>query len=167
MFESVHHPEIYAWVCKLVSETGYTGQIAFDFIQTTDNKIYAIECNPRATSGLHLFDQEDHLDQAFLGQNSAPIFAKTGRKKQIAMGMMLYGWKKSSLADNNLNKFWNDFTRIRDVVYQPNDLKPFLFKPFIFTFLLKQALKSKLPLPEYFTHDHHWNGPKIHTTGIR
>jgi predicted ATP-grasp superfamily ATP-dependent carboligase len=161
MFESVNHPEIYSWVCKFVKETGYTGQIAFDFIQTRDKKLYAIECNPRTTSGVHLFDQQDCLDQAFLGQNRVPLFPKTGNKKQIAMGMMLYGWKKSSHAHNNFRRFFKDFTTIKDVVYQPNDKKPFLLKPFIFAFLLKQALSSKLPLPEFFTYDHHWNGEPL------
>ncbi|GAA3325969.1 hypothetical protein GCM10020331_060000 [Ectobacillus funiculus] len=35
----------------------YSGQIAFDFIVTKDGKVYPIECNPRTTSGLHLFFQ--------------------------------------------------------------------------------------------------------------
>jgi hypothetical protein len=37
-------------------DSGYTGQVAFDFIDDGDN-LYVIECNPRATSGLHLLSE--------------------------------------------------------------------------------------------------------------
>ena len=161
MFESVSHPEIYEWICTFVRETNYTGQIAFDFIQTQDKKIYAIECNPRATSGLYLFNKEDRLDHAIFAKNKTAIFSKVGEKKQIGMGMLLYGWKKSSLPGNSWGRFFKDFFRIQDVVFQLDDIKPFLLKPFIFALLMRHAIQSKLPLPEYFTYDHHWNGENL------
>jgi predicted ATP-grasp superfamily ATP-dependent carboligase len=158
MFEAVDHPEIIEWINTFVKTTHYTGQIAFDFIQTRDKTLYAIECNPRATSGLHLFEKGDRLDQALFGLNKRLIAPKSGIKRQIAMGMLLYGWKKSSLPNNRWKTFLKDFCTIQDVVLRKDDVKPFLLKPFIFAGLYKAARKLKLPLPEFFTYDHHWNG---------
>jgi glutathione synthase/RimK-type ligase-like ATP-grasp enzyme len=38
---------------QFAKDTQYTGQIAFDFIEN-EQGLYVIECNPRATSGIHL-----------------------------------------------------------------------------------------------------------------
>ncbi len=40
----------------LVERLEYHGQIAFDFMRTDDG-LFVLECNPRATSGVHLFEQ--------------------------------------------------------------------------------------------------------------
>ena len=52
-FERIEHEVIAAEVARLVAAEGYTGFIAFDFIAPNDGPPLAIECNPRATSGLH------------------------------------------------------------------------------------------------------------------
>ena len=52
------HAKIEKWVRDFGIKTDYTGQVAFDFIET-DDRLYAIECNPRLTSGIHtLFGQD-------------------------------------------------------------------------------------------------------------
>lgn len=66
-FEPIAHSQSLAWVRKLVSEFQFTGQISFDFIEEAGGGLYAIECNPRATSGIHLFGAgSEGLIQAFL-----------------------------------------------------------------------------------------------------
>ncbi|NGZ76303.1 ATP-grasp domain-containing protein [Saccharibacillus alkalitolerans] len=42
------------WVARFVERTGFSGQLAFDFIRTEEGALLPIECNPRATSGVHL-----------------------------------------------------------------------------------------------------------------
>ena len=91
--------------CPSHQEINFTGQIAFDFIESADKKLYAIECNPRATSGLLLFQNNDRLDQAFFAETQSPIFPQQGARKQIATGMCLYGWRKNALPENRLSKF--------------------------------------------------------------
>lgn len=53
-FQSDTGPQAREWVELFVQRTGFSGQIAFDFIRTQDGKLLPIECNPRATSGVHL-----------------------------------------------------------------------------------------------------------------
>ena len=57
-FKPIEHPASEEWVEKFVGCYGFTGQIAFDFIETPFGEVFAIECNPRAISGVHLFDEK-------------------------------------------------------------------------------------------------------------
>jgi predicted ATP-grasp superfamily ATP-dependent carboligase len=41
------------WINRFVSETKHSGFISFDFIVDAEGVASAIECNPRATSGIH------------------------------------------------------------------------------------------------------------------
>jgi len=54
-----HHPSIEAWIARFVAKTDYTGFISFDFVADGEDRAWAIECNPRATSGLHFLNPQD------------------------------------------------------------------------------------------------------------
>lgn len=58
-FKRVDVPAIEAWIERFVAETGWSGFISFDFIIDAAGVPYAIECNPRATSGVHFWEPED------------------------------------------------------------------------------------------------------------
>lgn len=161
-FQAIDHPGILHWIENFVGKTQFTGQIAFDFIESPQKKIYAIECNPRATSGLLLFDAQDRLDKALFKQNSGIIFPKEGVRRQIATGMLMYGWRGSSLPHNCLSGFVKDFCKTKDVVFDLKDLKPFLSSPFVFAGIFLKSRKHHLSIPAYFTYDHDWNGQPIH-----
>ncbi len=160
-FESVDHPPIFEWIASFVKKTRFTGQIAFDFIISKANKIYAIECNPRATSGILLLGKDDGLDLALFKNNKQTIHPKENTRRQIAFGMLLYGWKSSSIPNNRLSRYLYDLMRTKDVVFSAKDLKPFLFEPFIFANILLQSRKYRISLPDAFIHDHEWNGEPI------
>ncbi|MDF2724117.1 MAG: hypothetical protein K0Q59_3792, partial [Paenibacillus sp.] len=71
-WQPIEHEAALRWVRKLVQAIRFTGQIAFDFIEEEDDALYALECNPRATSGIHLFgaDGGGALVRAFLHPQS-------------------------------------------------------------------------------------------------
>lgn len=58
-FERIEVPAINAWIERFVAETGWSGFISFDFIVDAAGAPFAIECNPRATSGVHFWEPED------------------------------------------------------------------------------------------------------------
>lgn len=155
-YQSVQHPGIIEWTKRLVKELDYTGQIAFDFIQTKEGKLYAIECNPRATSGAHLFNPEDNLISAFLDANDDIIYPSNDSHKQLAIGMLLFGWKNKSKRD-----FFQTMTRTKDVIFSRKDLKPFLAIPYIFGMYWGMGRKLKKSLAASFTHDTEWNNERI------
>ena len=160
-FEAVDHPGIKAWVEKFAKETNFTGQFAFDFIET-ENKLYSIECNPRATSGAHLFNSHDRLDLAFLNQTQEMILPKTGNKKQLAIAMAVYGWRRNASPNNTFSKFLKEFVGVKDVVFSAKDLLPIIAQPLIFSGIWLKSLRFSLNLPAFFMYDYEWNGDVSH-----
>ncbi|MDJ0940145.1 MAG: ATP-grasp domain-containing protein [Woeseiaceae bacterium] len=55
------------WVDDFIARLGYTGFIAFDFIVDEEGVARAIECNPRATSGIH-YIKSDSLPALIAGR---------------------------------------------------------------------------------------------------
>ncbi len=158
IFEAIEHEPILRWVQTFVKETNYTGQIAFDFFETFDKRLLAIECNPRATSGAHLFRAEDRLDQAFFNSAKTLIQPRSGNCKQLAIAMMIYGWKKNAYPNNTWGHFFKMLFGVQDVVFSREDLLPILAEPFVFSGIWLHSLKSKLSLPGFFMFDYEWNG---------
>lgn len=59
-FERVERqPAIERWVQSFVERTAFDGFVSFDFVVDTDGDAMPVECNPRATSGLHFVCEED------------------------------------------------------------------------------------------------------------
>jgi hypothetical protein len=65
-FVGEDHPGTEAWVRRFARFHRITGQVSFDFIET-DGGVVAIECNPRLTSGAHLFRDDPRLADALTG----------------------------------------------------------------------------------------------------
>lgn len=53
-FQAHDNPALLAFIQRLVTATHFTGQLGFDVMEHPDGTLYAIECNPRITSGVHL-----------------------------------------------------------------------------------------------------------------
>ncbi|MEI8125322.1 MAG: ATP-grasp domain-containing protein [Parachlamydiaceae bacterium] len=156
-FEATHHQGILDWVSFFVKKINFSGQIAFDFIEKNGQQLYAIECNPRATSGLLLFNEKNALDKAFLKENKEPIFPEEGASQQVFTGMLLYGWRKSAKPNNRLSQFLKSLFTTKDVVFRIKDPKPLLSEPFVFARLWFKSRKLGISLPDCFTFDHDWN----------
>jgi hypothetical protein len=71
-YETVERPEIEAWVSRFVGALGVTGQVSFDFIQTDDGRLYAIECNPRTHSAITMFYDHPGVAGAYL-ESGGPV----------------------------------------------------------------------------------------------
>ena len=81
-FERVEMPAIAAWVEQFVAQTRWSGFISFDFIVDENGVPHAIECNPRATSGVHFWEPED-IARAVLGSGkSGPVRVRPYRTLQ-------------------------------------------------------------------------------------
>ncbi len=167
-FEAIRHPKILDWITRFVSETSFTGQIAFDFIESKkDGLVYALECNPRATSGIHLFDtptERRQLVAAFAGDmNSAnPLQPQEGLLRHVALAMWLYGLPTIRTRADFLN--WVRFiVQGKDVLFKISDPLPIFHQLLCFAVLAFQGLKSGTSAIEASTADIEWNGGEIIT----
>jgi len=159
-FRAIQHPRIQNWIEKFVKKLNFTGQIAFDFIETDNGRLLAVECNPRSTMGALLFQSKDRLDRAFFNDPTltAPILPEVGYRKQLAIAMLIYGWRKSSHPKNSVRRFFKEFFGVRDVVLDTSDLGPFLGQPISMMEIWYHSLRSHLSLPATFMFDSEWNG---------
>lgn len=162
-FQSLENKSIEKWVKKIVKSLNYTGQIAFDLIQSEDGTLHPIECNPRATSGLHLFDDSDRIDRAFLSGTKTMIRPEFGREKQMMVGMMLHRWQGHS-APLLTKAFWTGLVERQDISFQKNDILPFMIHPLLFVNYWIQSKRLGIDIPSAFTHDLEWNGENLKIT---
>lgn len=158
-FESAVVPEIDEIVGKIVKELNYTGQISFDFIKCKKTgKCYPIECNPRSTSGIYLFGNNDNLPSAFEGKNEKPIVPDSKVTGMSALAMLIYELPNKIRSWKNLKKFVSDFKNSKDTIWDSGDIKPFLAQ---FSTMKHYGLisrKKKISFLEALTSDIEWNG---------
>jgi glutathione synthase/RimK-type ligase-like ATP-grasp enzyme len=140
----------------IVGDTNFSGQIAFDFIQTNDG-LHVLECNPRATSGVHLFAPENHLERAYWQHLETPITPAAGRRAMLALPMILYGFP-SAIRSGHLGEWWIDLYSTRDVVFDRDDSLPAFQQIWCALELLREAGRLHCSLLEASTADIEWNG---------
>lgn len=159
-YEQVEHDGIAKWVRDRVKALNFSGQVGFDFVDT-EHGVFAIECNPRATSGLLLFDPADRVDRALLrvGPPDEPVCTPTlGARRMLGPGMFLYGWRASSLPGNTVRGFIRDVRAADEVITDRADPGPALALPLAMGDILRQGLRYRVGLAEAFMHDHEWRG---------
>ncbi|MEW6404655.1 MAG: carbamoylphosphate synthase large subunit [Chloroflexota bacterium] len=159
VFQHIDHPITFHWVQKFVAAIGFSGQIAFDFMQTADGEIFALECNPRATSGIHLLTAHPDFVNAFLNEDMPCITPRGHSSYMLSTAMLLYGLP-ASLTAGRLGKWRHTFFGSDDVIYKREDPRPFWhqFKSIIYYFRL--ARQNKVSPLEASTFDIEWNGEK-------
>jgi hypothetical protein len=102
-----------------------TGQFACDAIFDAAGKPWLIECNPRATSGLHLFGRGPELAHAFLETGNADVLRPDGRPRRLAPAHWLFGLP-GALAGGGLAAWAAERRAAPDVISAPGDGLPVL-----------------------------------------
>jgi glutathione synthase/RimK-type ligase-like ATP-grasp enzyme len=148
----------------VVAHTNFTGQIAFDFIQTVSG-LNVLECNPRATSGIHLFTPEDRLERAYLERLEHPIFPAHPQRAMLALPMFLYGLP-SAIRSRRVLKWWSDLRSTRDVIFDRDDPKPAWHQIPAAIELLHEANRLNGTALEASTADIEWNGEPFEVNSL-
>lgn len=154
-FQHIEHPKIESWVKRFFAEEKVTGQFAFDFIETSEGELFPLECNPRSTSGIHLFKNLPLAD-AFLGVSNTLLKPATDSTRMIGLAMLIYGWRKGGI-----KKWFKAFLQSKDIIWSVNDIKPFFYQFYSYTSILKLAFKIKKSPIEATTYDIEWNGDDV------
>ena len=159
-FEPAVQPAVERAVAEIVAALRFTGQISFDFIETRDGHIVALECNPRATSGLHLFAPSDPLPAAFNGASGALARPTTGRAGMLAPAMAVLG-ARQALRTGQMRQLAADFRAARDVIWSREDPLPaFYLYLGLKKFVAQGALRGINPVTAS-TRDIEWDGEPI------
>ena len=158
-FEPELPPEITRFIQEFGVKTAYHGQVGFDFICDQSGQFYVLECNPRATSGIHLLSENmPQLIQKLTesGEASSSLLA-SDKPRMVALAMLSHlfdrqGWQKP---------FWPDFFHACDVIWRKDDCKPFFGQILNITELLLRAIKYRSNILAVTTHDIEWDGLPI------
>jgi hypothetical protein len=156
-FERVERPAVTDWVGRFIAGTGHTGFISFDFIVPEGGEPQAIECNPRATSGIHFVDPAALARALLEPDRDGPLALRRETR-------MMQFWPCMS----ELGGVWFDGPRrraalavmrgCRDVTWDARDPLPALTMPLTAAGILWRAARRKESFGKAATHDIGWFG---------
>lgn len=138
------------FVARFAEGTGWTGQLSFDLIRHADGTILPLECNPRATSGIHFFRHSKGFSDALNG--GAPVQPDVTTPQAVRLALLLYGPLKHPL------RVWGDLWRMGDVMAWPGDPAP-VWQQFPATLeVAATALRHRMSLTKAATRDISFDG---------
>lgn len=130
---------------RIIKHLAINGQISFDLRQAENGELFPIECNPRATSGLHILEAnpKEIADAILIGK--APNAAQ--KPKYILLAMLFYGLPKAIIKLQLIN--WLGAIKRGKDIFRGKNLYALID---IISFQIKAILKGQ-SLAQYLTHD--------------
>ncbi len=158
LLEHVDHPMIFEWVRRFVDAIKFTGQIAFDFIETAGKRIFAIECNPHANGvATALLASCPGFASSFFNRSMKFITPDSGLPVMLLTGMLIYGLPES-LRKRELLKWVGALFASRDIVFRMDDPLPGLLQFRSLFHYLGFSYKHGISLLDASMFDIEWNG---------
>lgn len=149
-FEPVIDARIDAFAKKFAAASNWTGQAAFDCIDT-DAGLVPIECNPRSTSGIHFFTDGPAFVAALRGGARAIPDSKS---LQILPAMLTFGLAQA-VAEGRLRAWGRDIMRAHSAMAYA--APGFLSTASCLTEIALGAIRRRQSLAEASTFDSEWN----------
>jgi len=159
-FEPVAIPRLESHVERFVGVHGFTGQISFDWIERPDGECVALECNPRAISGLHLFDLEHAIPAAIAGDLGARLSLDSPPPRMLAPIMLAAGLPASA-RQGTLATWRRDWQRARDVLSLPGDRRPLPGAVRDLAAMARLAMRDRSSFRAVSTRDIEWDGEPL------
>ena len=147
-----------AIAARLASAAGISGQFSCDAMIDAHGAPHLIECNPRATSGLHLLAGQGLLAAAMAEGTAIPASAL--HPAHLGPAMVAYGLP-AALRDGRLGHWWQALLLGRDVIGRPGDRLPLagaLLDAALFTL---QGWRHGISTTAATTRDLEWNGEDL------
>lgn len=156
-FDPFPSPRIEAAVRGFVHGIGFSGQISFDWIIFADGTPHMIECNPRTTSGVHLFAAEEALTDALVGAADTTVAPMPQRARMIS-SLMLSSALPIAIRRGAYARWRDDFRRASDVIAVAGDPAPLAGGIVDLASMALSALRNRTNLRRIATHDIEWDG---------
>ncbi len=147
---------IEALAARIAQAFEINGQFACDLIVDPDGGLWPIECNPRATSGVHLLAGGGELARAMLGRG-ADVVRGSRAPRHLLPALLTYGLA-NAVGSGRLGDWAAQLRRGSDVAGLPGDRRPALGAMVDgLGFMLSAALKG-ISATAATTADIEWNG---------
>jgi hypothetical protein len=149
---------IEALAVRIAEAFRITGQFACDLIVDAAGEFWLIECNPRATSGVHLLGGGGALAQAMLGARTG-LVRSSRESRHLLPALLTYGLA-TAVGQGRLGEWVAQLRRGSDVAGAPGDRGPALGALVDgLGFMLSGALKGT-GATAATTADIEWNGDR-------
>ena len=122
-----------------------------------------IECNPRSTSGLHLFAENDALPAASMG-TAADCVEPSHTQPAMIAALMLSAGLYEAVTKSALPRWRHDYRRARDVITRPGDRSPLAGALLDLCSYSRLAIQQGCNLREAATRDIEWDGECLSPT---
>ncbi len=151
-------PTVREWVSRFCEQSSYSGFIAFDFIVDAQSKAWAIECNPRPTSGVHFLERTS-LARAMLAPGGMEsIDRKPFTKMQWSYSTLTEAYA-AILKPAECRRRFHELFSARDVVWSLADPLPYLLMTPMSWEILWPAITTDVSLGEATQRDIAWLSP--------
>ena len=161
-FERVaEQPAITAWIEAFVAAVGWTGFISFDFVVDAAGQAHGIECNPRATSGVHFWQPLDvagailHPDR-FGGPAGVPVRVRPEAELQQFYSCLTEAQMAVFRRGDGALARLRRLATTRDVTWDPRDPMPFLTMPVTSWRIISMSIARRTTFGEVATLDVGW-----------
>lgn len=149
------HQPVLDWVHRFVREARFSGFISFDLVIDAQGEAHGIECNPRATSGLHFVDAHE-LANAVVNPVEQTRIALRPDTLMQQFYPCLTELQKSMFGGGQFRRNLKHFLRARDVTWSPRDPLPFLTMPFTASQIICKSIRQGVTMGEVATLDVGW-----------
>jgi predicted ATP-grasp superfamily ATP-dependent carboligase len=155
MPDDPQHASALAWVTKFVRAARFSGFISFDIVVDAAGQAHGIECNPRATSGLHFLQAGDLAAAVDQPTSAAPIAFRSHRLMQ-QLYPCLTEVQKSMFGGGKFRQNLRRMFQARDVTWDARDPMPFLTMPLTASQIIVLSLRHQTTFGEVATLDVGW-----------
>jgi hypothetical protein len=158
-FAPLTDPAVRGFVEQYVKGSGWTGQISFDLIRRPDGSVLPLECNPRATSGLHFFRSPAFAKAVLAADGPAQEVAPDVTAPQgVRLALWMYGLPQA-LRGGGMGPFRAALREVQDVLDWPGDPGPRRAQLAALREIAAKALRDRTSLQRAATEDIEWDGP--------
>jgi len=153
-FERVQQPAIEHWVETFVARTDFSGFVSFDFVVDALGAAHAIECNPRATSGIHFVHPDDLAGAVADPEGSEPVRFRDQRTMQQLFPCLTE--TQRSMFGPKFRGNLHHLLSARDVTWRLDDPLPLLTMPFTSWPIIAMSIRQRCTFGEVATLDVGW-----------
>lgn len=155
-FERIDHLGIEAWVETFARASNWSGFLSFDFVVDDTGTPYGIECNPRATSGIHFFAQSD-LGAAMINPQAVGQLGLRPERRLQQFWACLTEVQKQPFGRHLMRGLGQLFST-PDVTWRRTDPWPLLGMPYTAWPIIAAANREGVSFGEVATRDLDWRG---------
>jgi hypothetical protein len=159
-FDPCSAPGVRNFIDRFVRKINFTGQISFDWIIGRDDRNSVLECNPRAISGLHLFDALDPLPAAIMGETKLCVTPRHDKPRMFSAIMLSVGLFVA-IRTRRLGEWLRDWRRASDVLLDNGEIAPTLGGLMDIGSHSLRALSQRCSVREASTRDIEWDGQEL------